>query len=311
MKKMLTTIMSVVMMLMVADVRLTANAAEVAEITVESVADDVNGDLEVNSKDVETIIDDLINNPNTQYCVADWVRVSKIVEEKIGPAICGYDISKMDVNPKNNEFILNELASASDLKVKMDENGVTFTRSEENATEVFKFDNCETNPSSDINFFGRFTAVDSMGKTRFFELGSIDGHYVLSKGLSAPIKKDPIESDTVPSCSTKIVIRTDSLSEELDGMLVEFKVSIWGEFWYGGKRFERIEIPAKVVVGGEDWISQEITFEEAPFYTIEEVTNEEDMYVNTMLECVTGLHNSEVSGQLLTLPRNDIAVMVG
>ena len=124
MKKMLTTIMSVVMMLMVADVRLTANAAEVAEITVESVADDVNGDLEVNSKDVETIIDDLINNPNTQYCVADWVRVSKIVEEKIGPAICGYDISKMDVNPKNNEFILNELASASDLKVKMDENGV-------------------------------------------------------------------------------------------------------------------------------------------------------------------------------------------
>ena len=91
MKKMFTIIMSVVMMLMVADVRLTANAAEVAASTVESVAD-VNGDGDVNTKDAEVIVDDIIHNPNTQYCVADWVRVSKIVEEKIGPAICGYDI---------------------------------------------------------------------------------------------------------------------------------------------------------------------------------------------------------------------------
>ena len=420
MKKMFTIIMSVVMMLMVADVRLTANATEVAATTVETVAD-VNGDGDVNTKDAEVIVDDIIHNPNTQYCVADWVRVSKIVEEKIGPAICGYDISEMDVNPKNNEFVLNELASASDLKVEL-ENGVTFTRSEENATEVFKFDNCETNPSSDINFFGRFTAVDSMGKTRFFELGSIDGHYVLSRGLSSPIKEDPIESDStkknisslqvelkgepskskvffkveirgeftlrgekygsgifsqayynlgvgeclviqdiewygdeapvyninvcnIPedldletdsnitgslstaltnvgiqfspklsdntsSFSTKIRIIANSFTDDLDGKEAQFKVSLVGEFWYGGEKFNKIEIPATVIVGGEDWVSQEIFFNEAPFYKIEDDRNN-SMYAYSMIECSTGLHDIyELSGQLLTLPRNDIAVMV-
>lgn len=277
------------------------------ELVATTVADDINSDGEVNEKDIEAIVMDLIYNPNTTYCVADWVRVYKIVESKLGPAICSYDMSRMDVNAQNAD-IVNKLIASENLKVEMKNDGIKFTRSEENATEFFKFDNCETNPSDDIYYIGSFTATSEIG-VQFFEVGIKERHYILLRGVSNPIENDPIESDTTPNYSTKIVIRANSSSEKLDMMEVHFKISIWGEFWYGGEKFDRIEIPATVIVGEEDWISQEISFNEAPFYIIEEVTSEEDRYNSPMIGYNTILHNSN-EGQLSALDsRNDIVII--
>ena len=289
--------------------RLDVSADELVATTVETVADnDINSDGEVNEKDVEAIVMDLIYNPNTTYCVADWVRVYKIVESKLGPAICSYDMSRMDVNAQNAD-IVNKLIASENLKVEMKNDGIKFTRSEEMLTEFFKFDNCETNPSDDIYYIGSFTATSEIGDVLVFEVGIKEKHYILLKGVSNPIENDPIESDTTPKYSTKIVIRANSSSEKLDMMEVQFKISIWGEFWYGGEKFDRIEIPATVIVGEEDWISQEISFNEAPLYIIEEVTSEEDRYNSPMIGYNTRLHNSN-EDQLSALDsRNDIVII--
>ena len=259
MKKLITIVaMAIMMVLEVGMSRLNVSAAEVVATPV-AVTDDINGDGEVNADDVEAIVKELVNNPNTPYCVADWVRVSKVVKEKIGPALCRYDFSKMKVSSQNNELIINMLVASKNLKVEM-ENGITFTRSEKNVTEVFHFDTYEANPSGDINHIAGFTAIDEKGDVEFFEVGSRNGHYVLSRGLSSPM-----------ACG-RVAIGAEALNESLVGEEVHFIVRISGDFSYNGMSFNKdkpLEMVVKVIIGKDDWTLDDIKYcGEAPIYEI-------------------------------------------